>query len=127
MIQIKKNFFDSWNYLNNHYIFTDFSRTFSSKDLYFATPKLQECLDISVQKVDPFSNKISNSNAINTKVEVWIEAGPYIKDKRTHDLDLDCGGNTFEEVIIELAELVYQKYGDNHIIARKIVEKQYNE
>lgn len=30
----------------------------------------------------------------------------------SHDYDLDCGGDTFEEAIMKLAKLVFQHYGD---------------
>lgn len=121
---MKRDFFSSWHYLSNHYIFSSFIRLYSADEI-FQQSKLEECLDIEVQKVNPLDNRVSNQLDLNTKTEVWLEAGPYIEGKRTHDIDLDCGADTFEEAAMKLAQLVYEKYGDNHIIARKMVEKQY--
>jgi len=56
-------------------------------------------------------------------VEVWLETGcvEYTKDltegimeqvQHCHDIDLDVGGLTFEEAIINLAKLVKKHYGD---------------
>lgn len=46
---------------------------------------------------------------------VWVESGPYeISDDYvgpTDDLDLHCGGWTFEEAVVHLAHLVKQYYG----------------
>ena len=45
------------------------------------------------------------------------------KDCYTHDIDLDCGGDTFEEAIIELAKLVKKYYGDNNKAIKRVIEK----
>lgn len=91
----KINFYKAWNYLNNHKIFNN---------------DFMGCLDIGVAKVNPKTNSIDNSFNKNTKVEVWLECGPWDKECRIHDIDLDCGGNTFEEAIVKLADLVKNKY-----------------
>jgi hypothetical protein len=59
-------------------------------------------------------------------VQVWLEHGPWEQlDKtslpqHTHDWDLDCGGDTFEEAIIELANLVKRHYNDDG--SKKVTE-----
>ena len=74
------------------------------------------CLDIDVQKINPKTNKIDDNEKLNTKVEVWLECGRYVIDEHfdspihEHDIRLDCGGNTFEEAIIGLANLVRKYY-----------------
>jgi hypothetical protein len=56
-------------------------------------------------------------------VEIWLEGGShfYVKGghygtewnfNRFHDIDLDVGGRTYEEAIINFAEKVKEKYGD---------------
>ncbi len=70
-----------------------------------------DCLDIEVHKVNPATNSIDSKPALNTKTEVWFECGPYEEGILTHDFDLDCGGDTFEEAICRLAELVRKKHG----------------
>ena len=97
------DFYTAWIFLENHKIFNG---RFSC-DLWF-----------EVVKVDPETNAIDYKNlAKNTKVQIWLEHGPYDAewDACTHDIDLDCGGDTFEEAIIKLAKLVKNKYmdGDN--------------
>lgn len=93
------DFYSAWYFLEEHKIFND---RFSN-DLWF-----------EVVKVNPETNAIDyKDQSKNTKVQIWLEHGPYDNEwgACTHDLDLDCGGNTFEEAIIKLAELVKNKYG----------------
>lgn len=89
------NFYDAWRYLDEHTIFKG---------------RFNSCLDIDVAKVNPDTGKIENDISKNTKTEVWLECGPWERDCLIHDLDLDCGGDTFEDAIIKLAELVRLKY-----------------
>lgn len=75
-------------------------------------------LSIEVVLVNPETNCIDDNKKLNTKTRVWLECGPYIWEKdfnfraSCHDIDLDCGGDSFEEAIIELSKLVRRKYGD---------------
>lgn len=90
------NFYDAYHFLRNHRIFNN---------------RFEKGLDIMVVKVDPETNCIENDSKKNTKVRIWLETGPYLLDEphgceRCHDLDLDCGGDTFEEAIIKLADKV---------------------
>ena len=93
------NFYDAYQFLDNHKIFNG---NFTYQ-LWF-----------EIVKVNPETNAIDDDSTKNTKVQVWLEHGPYDKEWGgcTHDIDLDCGGDTFEEAIIKLAELVKGKYGD---------------
>ena len=78
-----------------------------------------ECLDISVVKVNPETDEIETNDNLNTKTQIWLEFGPIhydnIFDKMMpeHDTNLDCGADTFEEAIIKLANLVDLYYDDN--------------
>lgn len=105
------NFYDAYNYLYNHPIFND---------------KFLQCLDIEVVKINPETKMIDDNELLNTRTEIWLECGPYQKDCLTHDLDLDCGGFTFEEAIIKLANLVRNYYGDDKNNALKKVKEKYN-
>lgn len=98
---------ESIEYLLNHEIFQG---------------NFNDCLDIEIVMVNPKTHSIDDNEALNTKPEYWLECGPYKKDAQTHDIDLDCGGETMEEAIIELAKLVKKKYGKN---ALEKVRKQY--
>lgn len=93
------DFYSAWQFLETHKIFNDcFNNDFW----------------IQVVKVNPETNAIDSDSTKNTKVQVWLEHGPWDEEwgACTHDLDLDCGGDTFEEAIIKLAKLVQEKYTD---------------
>ena len=102
------DFYESFHFLHNHRIFKG---------------GFLESLDIEVVKVDPKTKRIEDNRSGNTRTQVWRECGPPYKEKQiesfpvcwTHDIDLDCGGDTFEEAIIRLAELVLKKYGWDEI------------
>ena len=91
-------FYEAWNYLIGHKIFND---RFNCDGWY-----------MDVVKVNPITNAIDADTSKNTKVQIWLESGPYESyyDCCTHDIRLDCGGDTFEEAIIQLASLVKQYY-----------------
>ena len=78
-----------------------------------------DVLDVAVMKVDPQTRRVEDDRARNTEIEIWLESGPGYTDPSDnmgsvpwHDIDLDCGGPTFEAALIRLAELVAAKYGD---------------
>lgn len=114
-------FYDSFKYLESHIIFNYILK----EDIHIS--KFQECIDVSVVKVNPETLAIDDDDTLNTKVQVWIEAGPYLENgMKTHDPDLDCGADTFEEAIIELANLVEKHYTSNKEVALKKVEENYH-
>lgn len=96
-----KDFFEAWNFLEDHRIFKDENELSSF---------LTRCLDIEVVKVDPLSDSINDDESKNTATRVWLECGEYNENYCNHDIGLDCGGKTFEEAIIELANLVSEQY-----------------
>ena len=95
------DFYAAFNWLRSHPIYKD----------YFPM-----CMDIEVVKVDPDTNAIEDDKSRNIATRVWLECGPVNLDDPitiySHDLDLDCGGETFEKAVCELAKLTYNKYGD---------------
>ena len=93
-------FYDAWEFLLEHKMFNRFFR---------------DILYIMVVKVNPETNEVDDDNSKNTKTEVWLECGPWSEQYFTHDFDLDCGGDTFEEAIIKLADLVKQHYDDDGV------------
>jgi hypothetical protein len=104
-----KEFYEAWWFLAEH---PDFVDEFGLSIL--------DSLNIEVVKVNPLNNRISDNKIFNTKTMVWLEWGPKIQVEveegkpvwaYSHDTDLDCGGDTFEEAIIALAKLVEKKYG----------------
>lgn len=76
-------------------------------------------LCIDVMKVDPETCAVMRDKKRNTKIDIWLETGPDDKMEiegrepftiPTHDINLDCGGDTFEEAVVELAKLVKKFY-----------------
>lgn len=103
------SFYESWYYLEEHPIFNG---------------KFQNLLDIEVVKVNPKTKKIEDNVELNTLTQIWLEIGPCIKNGYSHDYDLDCGGDSFEEAIVNLAELVKKIYTEDiNIIKKRITDK----
>ncbi len=104
------DFYEAYDFLREHHIFENTK----TKQVDF-----QSALDIQVVKVDPLTNTMKDDSKLNIKTQVWLECGPYetIPEEGfkgyTHDINLDTGGDTFEEAIISLANLVYEHYGVN--------------
>lgn len=91
------DFYTSWEFLNTHKAFNGLFE----KGLY-----------VAVVKINPDTNEIDDDVTKNTKIQIWLEHGAYVEPYGlTHDIDLDCGADTFEEAIIELAKLVKKHYG----------------
>lgn len=103
------DFHDAWWYLEEHEIFNHPSKPYDIDNSYF-----QYVLDIQVVKVCPSTERIEQSDVLNTATRVWLECGPIDSDcghvLATHDMTLDCGAPTFEEAIIKLANLVQKEY-----------------
>jgi hypothetical protein len=83
-------------------------------------------LDIEVVRVNPATERIEDDEELNTATRVWLESGPWywtaeMKDEErelfgsygmpSHDVRLNCGAETFEAAVIELANLVFRYYG----------------
>ena len=104
------DFHAAWYFLSGHPMFDD----------HFSCD-----LDIMVVKVDPETLAINlDDNSKNTHTRIWLEHGPYDDEWGVcaHDIDLDCGGDTFEEAVIELAKLVKWHYTDD---GEKIEERSW--
>ena len=88
-----------------------------------------DCVSIEFAYVDPETRRVEDDDTRNTLLEMWIEAGPwmdlsetdlpptegwndYNKWVTTHDMNLDCGGATMEEALLQLAVRIefYYKY-----------------
>ena len=95
------DFYNAWWFLYNHPLFDN-----------EGTSMFLSCLDVCVAKVNPHIGEIDKDKKKNTRVEVWLEAGKYDKEYNYHDLDLDCGAKTYEEAIIQMANLLLNKYGN---------------
>ncbi len=109
-----KDIYTAWHFISTHPNFMD-----EHEGVKFET--FPHGLDINVVKVNPDTMRIDDDSNKNIKIQVWLEYGPYelltlpgeekSLNQTTHDIDLDCGANTFELAIIEMAELIKKKYG----------------
>lgn len=74
-------------------------------------------LDIDPHMVCPTTNRIEEFHRLNTKHQLWVEVmvPHYDEDEKvwthTHDWNLDTGGDTWEEMIEKLFDLVVEHYG----------------
>ena len=104
-----KTFYESWWYLNESPVF-DFNPTaLEGHELNY----FHHSLCIEVVKVNPKNNTIEDDESLNTKVQVWLEAGEPFEFKEGdlgvqcyHNINYDSGGDTFEEAIDNLKEAV---------------------
>jgi hypothetical protein len=106
------DFYNAWHYLDQHEMFKG---------------HFLQCLDIEVAKINSKTREVDDNDELNDEVEVWLEAGPWIKEGLAHDISLDCGASTFEDAIIELAKLVKKYYGDTKNSVNKRIIKIYGE
>ena len=120
-----KGFYEAWDFLSRHPAFQRITKLngHSLYDSCFSS----EALMIEVVKVNPAKEQIEEKAKLNTATRVWLECGPWYskeelkkidkfsnwgeKGVTTHDIALDCGADTFEKAIIELAKLVKKEYG----------------
>lgn len=75
-------------------------------------------IEITPHMVCPVTNCVENIDELNTKLQFWVELMiPYYDEDfnqhtHAHDWDMDCGGDTWEEAVEALYNLVLIKYGD---------------
>lgn len=118
--KIFKDFYTAWWWLVDHPYYEDLEhiefcgiiRVEPSEESVFT-----RTLDIHVTRVDPVTGTVEDDPKRNTHKVIWLESGAWVKDEvfgwmASHDCDLDCGGDTYEEAILALAELVLLKYGN---------------
>jgi len=99
------DFYTAYQFLYNHSLFQE---EINYNNDTWNESHFKECLNIDVVKVNPETNSINEDESKNTKVQIWLECGEYNKNYGVHDIELDCGADTFEEGIIELANLVME-------------------
>ena len=109
---------DAWYWLCNH---PAFLRVCAAGRIISAEG-FKGSLDIDLVLVNPETNSIDDDESNNTGLRYWLECGPWrwiemfpsgrCSEHSSHDIDLDCGGATFEEAILKLRDLVLGKYGD---------------
>jgi len=99
------DFYESYHWLYNHPLFQEKIKSNYRSHFY-------QCIKIDVVKVNPETLIIDDDKSKNTKVVIWLECGKYNKKYEWYGIGLECGGDTFESAIIELANLVMEWYGE---------------
>lgn len=102
-----KDFYEAYHFLSEHPIV-----------LWNNTNYFNNCLNIEVVKINPDTNQVDENSSKNTKTQIWLEFGGITETNMfddiriipEHNINLDCGGFTFEEAIIKLANLVIKEY-----------------
>lgn len=107
------NFYEAYHFLDNHPEFRD--------------EFLGGALLVEVVKVNPQTNEVEENPKLNTKTRIWLECGEHTDNGFSHDIDLDTGGDTFEEAIINLANLVLSFYGRYTEEERERAEKEWRD
>ncbi|AFC21583.1 hypothetical protein GAP32_133 [Cronobacter phage vB_CsaM_GAP32] len=75
-------------------------------------------IEITPHMVCPETNCVEKLELLNTKLQFWVELLiPFFDEQHkqhchSHDWELDCGGDTWEEAVENLYKLVLEKYGD---------------
>lgn len=74
----------------------------------------QGVIELTPHLVNPENDTIEEDASLNTKYQWWVEFSKIDEEgdeHPTHFYELDCGGDTAEDAIHKLYELVLQKYG----------------
>lgn len=80
-------------------------------------------VEMIVTRVRPKSRRIGDVPQHNTRLAVWCETGPRAwratpehPPGTSHDYELDCGGDSFEEAYVNLASGIWRKYGNDRTL-----------
>lgn len=112
------DFFEAFHYLTHHPANCVDRK---SRELFEPGNHFFQCLGMAVVKVNPenvderghcISELEPDKMYLNTKTEIWLEYGKVMMGEDAeviycNDVELDCGGDTFEEAIIKLANLLW--------------------
>jgi hypothetical protein len=138
---MKNEFLEAWGFLMKHKVFNvetivrksdlpilsdddgeNCDEILSIRHSYF-----ERCLSIMVVKLDPNTNEINlDDNLLNTDVRVWLEVSNPVLDidgdwgkkgeiilARSIEKDLSSSGDTFEDAILNLVDIVKLEYGSD--------------
>lgn len=110
----KMNTAERWDWLQHHPEFI--LPLHDVPDFWQALPM---ALDVDFVLVNPKTNRVSKDERKNTRSDCWLEFGPIefyeagdTEPRATHDIELDCGGRTFEKAFRKLCLRVLKHYGD---------------
>jgi hypothetical protein len=120
----KPDFLNSWHWLNEHPVFYAFGDQFHERALDHSHG-VQDGLEFMVVMVNPATDRISDNEAENTRLEVWVEvfptslSMPHGSKYRLHAYECDTGGATYEEAVVKMAQNIYERYGHDRVALTK--------
>jgi len=131
------DFYNAYHYLDSHpafYYFHQLGKLTAEERIHERHLEhdglVTESLHVMVVKVNPETERREEDEELNTKTVIWVEMGkrgwpkhptddPHTWDHRWHDIDLDCGGDTYEQAIITAAIYLHHAYGNDRTICDK--------
>mgnify|MGYP007069473310 CR=1 FL=1 len=123
-----KDFYEAFWYINSLIFFGTPLEIKEFKDnLELVSPDWMRDSVVHVVKVNPLTSSIDDDDQKNTKVRFWLEVGHRISFERFqkqgsslwHDFMWDSEGDSFEEAVINLANIIEEsiakvKQGDKN-------------
>lgn len=115
-----ENLHAAWYWLNNHPIFYYFSNEkWRHESTLCDNRGVYEGLELLPALVDKDTRQIDGPPE-NAEIEIWVEVFPSSltcgrNDIRLHDYELDTGAPTYEEALIKVAGLIYERHGHDRV------------
>lgn len=125
------SFYCSWHYLNDHPVYWRFHPSRHHPANHESCLETEygfgsDAINVHVAQVCVKCRRIHEEDGPYEKAtRIWLETGKWEMHFREgmkhhdhwHDIELDCGGGTYEEAVVKLARLVWEKYGNDRRIA----------
>lgn len=111
-----KNLHVVWHWLNNHPVFYYYTDKNRHHEATLSDGRgVDEGLELRPGLVDKVTRTTGGPEE-NTELEIWVEAFPCSLTHgtggfRMHDVELDTGAPTYEEALIKVAALIYERHG----------------
>lgn len=109
-----------WHWLNAHPIFYYFSNEKKRHESSLCSERgIHEGLELIPALVDKDTRQTGGPPE-NAEIEIWVEAFPASitrgsNDIRLHDYEVDTGAPTYEEALIKVAGLIYERHGHDRV------------
>lgn len=109
-----------WHWLNNHPIFYYFCNEKRRHESTLCDDRgIYEGLELIPVLVDKVTRQTGGPPG-DAETEIWVEVFPSSltrgsNDIRLHDYELDTGAPTYEEALVKVAGLVYERHGHDRV------------
>lgn len=112
--------YEAWHWLNNHPIFYYYTREDRRHEKTLCDDRgVCEGLELMPMMVDKVTRKVVEP-AETGELEIWVEVFPASLsrgngDIRLHDHKVDTGASTYEEALVKVAALIYERHGHDRV------------